>query len=131
MRINLYFVTLFNIVIYHILYIYTYRSMNNSETSINKKRGRPRHQVWYYFVEIDIEQGEKKDKRPGAKCTFCDQKWARGKTSEMIAHLALSCPKPPPSDIRTTFIEILRSKSFVDDYSDEVDPSSKRLKSKQ
>ncbi|RHZ86808.1 hypothetical protein Glove_44g28 [Diversispora epigaea] len=59
-------------------------------------------------------------KRPGRP-----KNESRGKTSEMIAHLALQCPKPPSPEVRALYLEILNNGSF-DDNDD--DNSSKRSK---
>ncbi|CAG8750140.1 8932_t:CDS:2, partial [Dentiscutata erythropus] len=68
-------------------------------TSNRKRPGRPKNEVWQHFDTIPVDSTNgKKDLHSGAACKFCKQKWSRGKTSEMIAHLALQCPKPPPPE---------------------------------
>ncbi|RHZ70422.1 hypothetical protein Glove_271g90 [Diversispora epigaea] len=95
-------------------------------TSNRKRPGRPKNEVWQHFNTIPADSTNgKKDLHSGAACKFCKQKWSRGKTSEMIAHLALQCPKPPPPEVRALYLEILNNGSF-DDNDD--DNSSKRSK---
>ncbi|RHZ50781.1 hypothetical protein Glove_492g23 [Diversispora epigaea] len=95
-------------------------------TSNRKHSGRPKNEVWQYFNTIPADSTNgKKDLHSGAACKFCKQKWSRGKTSEMIAHLVLQCSKPPPPEVRTLYLEILNNGSF-DDNDD--DNSSKRSK---
>ncbi|RHZ50123.1 hypothetical protein Glove_505g44 [Diversispora epigaea] len=77
------------------------------------------------MIDKNVSTNGKKDLHSGAACKFCKQKWSRGKTSEMIAHLALQCPKPPPPKVRALYLEILNNGSF-DDNND--DNSSKRSK---
>lgn len=97
-----------------------------SSTTSDKKCGRPRKSVWEYFTEIqDTGTGTTK-KRPGAKCNFCNQQWSCGKSSDMIAHLALTCPTPPPPEIRSKFCEILRNGVDSDDDENSTEPSRKR-----
>ncbi|RHZ88364.1 hypothetical protein Glove_23g42 [Diversispora epigaea] len=50
----------------------------------------------------------------GAACKFYKQKWFCEKTSEIIAHLALQCPKPPPPEVHALYFEILNNESFND-----------------
>lgn len=95
-----------------------------SSTTSDKKRGRPKKPVWEYFTEL---QDTDMKKRPGAKCNFCKQQWSRGKSSNMIAHLALTCPTPPPPEIRAKFCEILRNGVDSDDEEEySTLPSKKR-----
>ncbi|RHZ48672.1 hypothetical protein Glove_543g101 [Diversispora epigaea] len=95
----------------------------------NRKRPRhPKNEVWQHFDTILIltdSTNGKKDLHSRAACKFCKQKWSHGKTSEMIAHLALQCPKPLPPEVRALYLEILNNGSF--DNSDD-DNSSKRSK---
>ncbi|RHZ76843.1 hypothetical protein Glove_188g39 [Diversispora epigaea] len=95
-------------------------------TSNRKRSGRPKNEVWQHFNTIPTDSTNgKKDLHSGAACKFCKQKWSCGKTSEMMAHLALQYPKPPPPKVRALYLEILNNRSF-DDNDD--DNSSKRLK---
>ncbi|RHZ82231.1 hypothetical protein Glove_110g42 [Diversispora epigaea] len=95
-------------------------------TSNRKRPGHSKNEVWQHFNTIPADSTNgKKDLHSGAACKFCKQKWSRGKTSEMIAHLALQCPKPPPPEVRALYLEILNNGSF-DDNDD--DNSSKRSK---
>jgi BED zinc finger len=95
-------------------------------TSNRKRPGRPKNEVWQHFDTIPADSTNgKKDLHSGAACKFCKQKWSRGKTSEMIAHLALQCPKPPPPEVRALYLEMLNNGSF-DDNDD--NNSSKRSK---
>ncbi|RHZ81835.1 hypothetical protein Glove_117g374 [Diversispora epigaea] len=70
-------------------------------TSNRKHSGHPKNEVWQHFhiIPADSTNG-KKDLHSGAACKFCKQKWSNGKTSEMITHLALQCPKPPPPEAK-------------------------------
>ncbi|CAJ0748441.1 7948_t:CDS:2, partial [Entrophospora sp. SA101] len=70
---------------------------------LRRKIGRPRKPIWQHFTEIGSTNNNNNNKQPGAKCNYCGQQWARGKSSDMISHIALSCTKPPPPDIRIKF----------------------------
>ncbi|CAJ0765837.1 9500_t:CDS:2, partial [Entrophospora sp. SA101] len=70
---------------------------------LRRKIGRPRKPIWQHFTEIGSSNNNNNNKRPGAKCNYCGQQWARGKSSDMISHIALSCTKPPPPDIHIKF----------------------------
>ena len=109
---------------YQIIYIGFYQM---SSTTSDKKRGCPRKSIWEYYTEIIQDTGTTK-KRPGAKCNFCKQQWTRGKSLDMIAHLALTCLAPPPPEIRSKFCEILH---YGDDSNDEVEDTIKPLKKRQ
>ncbi|RHZ56855.1 hypothetical protein Glove_396g28 [Diversispora epigaea] len=95
-------------------------------TSNRKRFGHPKNEVWQHFDTIPADSTNgKKDLHSRAACKFCKQKWSRGKTSEMIAHLALQYPKPSPLEVHALYLEILNNGSF-DDNDD--DNSSKRSK---
>ncbi|RHZ52874.1 hypothetical protein Glove_456g9 [Diversispora epigaea] len=95
-------------------------------TSNRKRPGRPKNEIWQHFNTIPADSTNgKKDLHSGAACKFCKQKWSCGKTSEMIAHLALQCPKPSPPEVRALYLEILNNGSFNDN---DDDNSSKRSK---
>ena len=97
--------------------------------SNKKRKGRPKNEIWQHFdiLPVDSSSG-KKDLHSGAQCKFCKQKWSRGRTSDMIAHVALHCPRSP-IDIRTIFLEILNNESFNDnDNNDSSKKSRKQLK---
>jgi hypothetical protein len=85
---------------------------------LNRKRGRPKKPVWEHFIEIQDSDNTKK--KSGAKCNFCKQQWACGKSSNMVAHLALTCPAPLPPEIRSKFCKILRNgdDSNEEDYTE-------------
>ena len=89
----------------------------------NKKRklGRPRKPIWAHFIETNNLNSNKKDNHPGATCVYCGQQWARGKSSDMIAHIALSCPKPPPPDVRAKFQSVLQNKDVSDEDNNDND----------
>ncbi|CAJ0751144.1 10289_t:CDS:2 [Entrophospora sp. SA101] len=70
---------------------------------LRRKIGRPRKPIWQHFTEIGSSNNNNNNKRPGAKCNYCGQQWACGKSSDMISHIALSCTKPPPPDICIKF----------------------------
>src|SRR5205823_352461 len=94
---------------------------------IQKKRGRPKKPVWEHFTELTNNEARsnKKEQRAGAQCNYCEQKWARGKSSEMITHIALSCTKSPP-EIRAKYISILRDgENDIEDEDDDL-PLNKR-----
>src|SRR5688572_24733954 len=85
-------------------------------SEIKGKRGRPRKSIWDHFTEISNNNNSEASssssstkKRPGAKCNYCNHQWARGKSSDMIAHIAISCTKPPPPEVRAKYYEILRN----------------------
>ena len=67
-------------------------------------------------------------KRPGAKCNYCNQQWARGKSSDMISHIAISCTKPPPPEVRARYYEILRHGEDSDEegFIEITEPPKKR-----
>lgn len=44
----------------------------------------------------------------------------------MIAHLALTCPAPPPPEIRSKFCEILRYGDDSNDEEEDIKPPKKR-----
>ena len=50
------------------------------------------------------------------------------KSSEMIAHIALSCTKPPPPEIRVKFYEIMcnNGEESNDEEDSFIEPSKKR-----
>ena len=96
-----------------------------------KKRGRPKKCIWEHFTEITNDDAglNKKEQRSGAQCNFCKQKWSRGKSSDMIAHVALSCTKPPPPEIRAKYLSILRNNyDNDDDEQDNLLPNKKQTK---
>ena len=70
--------------------------------------GRKKSQVWDHF---DIF-GEKKHGHVGCICRLCNWKRAVGKASEMVDHLALSCPKAS-SDVKQIFLEEVRKRSAL------------------
>jgi hypothetical protein len=90
---------------------------------LRKKVGRPRKPIWQHFTEISSSNNSN-NKRPGARCNYCGQQWARGKSSEMVSHIALSCGKPPPPEIRIKFQTILQNDEFSED--DDIDGNSKK-----
>ncbi|RHZ72683.1 hypothetical protein Glove_241g31 [Diversispora epigaea] len=61
-------------------------------------------------------------------CKFCKQKWSCRKTSEMIAHLALQCPKSPPPEVHALYLKILNNRSFDDNDDDNFSKRSKPYK---
>ncbi|RHZ83935.1 hypothetical protein Glove_86g229 [Diversispora epigaea] len=78
--------------------------------SNRKCSGHSKNEVWQHFdiIPADSTNG-KKDLYSGAACKFYKQKWSRGKTSEMIAHLVLQCPKHhhhQKTTLSTTMINI-------------------------
>jgi hypothetical protein len=95
--------------------------MNNH---LRRKIGRPRKPIWEHFTEIGSSNNNSNNKRPGAKCNYCGQQWARGKSSDMISHVALSCTKPPPPDIRIKFQNVLQNNEISED--DDVNNNSKK-----
>src|SRR5215213_716749 len=97
------------------------------------KCGRPRKSIWEHFTEPNDSNNASSSssvkKRPGAKCNYCKQQWAREKSSEMIAHIALSCPKPPPPEIRAKFTEIMHNGYDSNDEEDLIElPKKKQTK---
>lgn len=98
-----------------------------SESSKKRKSGRPKNEIWQCFniLPVDSSTG-KKDLHPGAQCKFCNQIWNRGRTSEMIAHIALSCPNPSV-EMRTIYLEMLNNESFYNDNNNNNN-SNKKLK---
>ncbi|RHZ50228.1 hypothetical protein Glove_503g24 [Diversispora epigaea] len=50
------------------------------------------------------------------------------KTSEMIVHLALQCPKPLPPEVRALYLEILNNESFDNNDDDNSSKQSKPYK---
>ncbi len=90
--------------------------MNNH---LKRKVGRPRKPIWKHFTEIGGSNDNSNNKRPGAKCNYCGQQWARGKSSEMVSHIALSCTKPPPPDVRVKFQDMLQSNELSEDDEDD------------
>ncbi|RHZ47029.1 hypothetical protein Glove_595g3 [Diversispora epigaea] len=98
-------------------------------TSNRKHPGHPKNEVWQHFDTILVNStNEKKDLYSGAACKFCKQKWSRGKTSEMIAHLALQYLKPPSPEVRALYLEILNNRSFDDNDDDNSFKQSKPYK---
>jgi hypothetical protein len=103
---------------------------------VKGKRGRPRKSIWEHFTEVSISNNNSNEagssssikKRPGAKCNYCKQQWARGKSSDMIAHIALSCTKPPPPEVRTKFYEILRNGEDSDEEGFIEQPKKRQTK---
>jgi hypothetical protein len=105
---------------------------NNNNNSIKKRKlGRPKKSIWEHFIEINDLNSNKKDNHPGAKCIYCKQQWTRGKSSDMIAHIALSCSKPPPPDVRAKFQSILQNKYVSDDDNGDDDDKNFQCKKGQ
>ncbi len=77
--------------------------MNDDDSQIftnkGKKRGRHKSDIWDYFQE-----GERIRGHCTSECNFCSWKQAVGQPKEMIAHIALTCPKAP-HNIKTIFLK--------------------------
>ena len=103
-------------------------------SQVKGKRGRPRKSIWEHFTEIlssnnddnEASSSSNVKKRPGAKCIYCNQQWARGKSSEMVAHIALSCTTPPPPEVRVKYYEILRNNGENSEEENGIEPPKKR-----
>lgn len=70
--------------------------------------GRKKSQVWDYFDMF----GERKHGHVGCICKACNWKRAVGKASEMVDHLALSCPRIS-SEVKQFFLEEVRKRSAL------------------
>ena len=81
--------------------------MNNH---LKRKVGRPRKPIWKHFTEIGGSNDNSNNKRPGAKCNYC---------GEIVSHIALSCTKPPPPDVRVKFQDMLQSNELSEDDEDD------------
>jgi hypothetical protein len=96
------------------------------EVSNKKRPGRPKNEIWQHFFSTPVTlTGGKKDLHAGAQCKYCLVKWSREKPSEMVAHIALNCSKPPPAEVHATYLEILNNGLFDDDDNGNT---SKKLK---
>ena|SRR2546423_310694 len=62
----------------------------------------------FYSSNNNNNEAGSSKKRPGAKCNYCKQQWAHGKSSDMISHIAISCTTSPPPEVRAKYYEILR-----------------------
>src|SRR3954451_8907230 len=97
-------------------------------SEVKGKRGRPRKAIWEHFTEINDNNNDASSssvkKRPGAKCKHCNQQWARGKSVDMVAHIALSCTNSPP-EVRAKYYEIMRNGDDSEEE-DSAKPPKKR-----
>src|SRR5687768_9784689 len=66
-----------------------------------KKPGKKKNEVWNYFTE----DTRKKGYSPSI-CKFCGDAKARGRPSEMMAHLALQCDSVEAS-VKEKYLKIL------------------------
>src|ERR1700752_3889468 len=73
-----------------------------SENSSKKtKRGRKEDDVWDHFTKESIGEGHY-----SAVCSYCSEKWSKGRPNELKSHLALYCDGVP-NDIKIEYLEIL------------------------
>jgi len=77
--------------------------MNDDDSQIftnkEKKQDRYKSDIWDYFQE-----GERIRGHCTFECNFCSWKQAVRQPKEMIAHIALTCPKAS-HNIKTIFLE--------------------------
>jgi hypothetical protein len=88
--------------------------------------GRKKSRVWDYFDTF----GEKKHGHTGCICRSCNWKRAVGKASEMVDHLALSCPKVS-SDVKQFFLEEVRKRPALNNNNEPAAKKAKKAKTTQ
>ncbi|CAB5392686.1 unnamed protein product [Rhizophagus irregularis] len=101
---------------------------NNAEISKKRKPGRPKNDVWTFFIEI----GARVQGHCGAKCKVCGwEKKANAKTDELETHIGLRCIKVD-YQIKEKYMNIIRNRGNLGHSNDSINDnerSSKKIKS--
>ncbi|CAB4378740.1 unnamed protein product [Rhizophagus irregularis] len=101
---------------------------NDAEISKKRKPGRPKNDVWTFFIEI----GARVQGHCGAKCKVCGwEKKANAKTDELETHIGLRCIKVD-YQIKEKYMNIIRNRGNLGHSNDSINDnerSSKKIKS--
>ena len=98
-----------------------------NKTDIAKKRkpGRPKNDVWNFFIEI----GPRVQGHCGARCKVCGwEKKANAKTDELESHIGFRCIKADYK-IKEKYMNIIQSRGNLGYFIDDNDRPSKKVKS--
>ncbi|RIB24664.1 hypothetical protein C2G38_2031704 [Gigaspora rosea] len=79
----------------------------SENTSKKTKRGRKEANVWDHFNKEPVGDGHY-----SASCSYCTEKWNRGRPEDLKAHLALFC-NSISQDIKIEYLEILATENSV------------------
>ena len=95
---------------------------NNAETSKIRKPGRPKNDVWNFFIEI----GTRVQGHCGAKCKECGwEKKANAKTEELETHIGFRCIKAS-YQLKEQYMNIIQNRANL---GHSTDRPLKKLKS--